>query len=158
MLYCKKLGENAILPSVSHAGEDLGYDIYSAETKTLISGIVTKIKTEISARFIDDTIRYERLGGNSQRIEETFGLLLRDRSSMAAKGITVSAGVIDAGYTGEIIVLLTLNTPDSEFEIKQGDKIAQMIPMKVLTKCGVQEVTNLLTSQRGEKGFGSSGI
>ena len=83
------------------------------------------------------------------------GLLVRDRSSMAARGVATTAGVIDAGYRGEILVLMT-NLADAAVELKAGEKIAQMIPVPVLTG-PVQEVETLEDSARAEKGFGSSG-
>jgi dUTP pyrophosphatase len=74
---------------------------------------------------------------------------------MAAKGIATTAGVIDAGYRGEILILMT-NLGDTPLEIRAGDKIAQMIPVPVLTG-PVQTVDSLEHSSRAEKGFGSSG-
>ena len=84
------------------------------------------------------------------------GLLVRDRSSMAARGVTTTGGVIDAGYRGEILVLMT-NLGHEVVELKAGEKIAQMIPVPVLTG-GVFEVDELVESARAGKGFGSSGI
>jgi dUTP pyrophosphatase len=86
---------------------------------------------------------------------EPLGLLVRDRSSMAARGVATTAGVIDAGYRGEILVLMT-NLGETAVELKSGDKIAQMIPIPVLTG-DVETVESLEDSARAEKGFGSSG-
>jgi dUTP pyrophosphatase len=83
------------------------------------------------------------------------GLLVRDRSSMAARGIATTAGVIDAGYRGEILILMT-NLTDTPVELKAAEKIAQMIPVPVLTG-DVQVVDSLEVSARAEKGFGSTG-
>jgi dUTP pyrophosphatase len=83
------------------------------------------------------------------------GLLVRDRSSMAARGIATTGGVIDAGYRGEILVLM-VNLGEVAVEVKAGEKIAQMIPVPVLTGA-VEEVESLEESARAEKGFGSSG-
>jgi dUTP pyrophosphatase len=65
------------------------------------------------------------------------------------------AGVIDAGYRGEILILMT-NLGSAPVEIRAGDKIAQMIPVPVLTGV-VQTVESLEESARAKKGFGSSG-
>ena len=86
---------------------------------------------------------------------EALGLLVRDRSSMAAKGLATTGGVIDSGYRGEILIVMT-NLGDAPFEIKAGDKIAQMVPVPVLTG-PVEEIETLEASARAEKGFGSSG-
>jgi deoxyuridine 5'-triphosphate nucleotidohydrolase len=94
------------------------------------------------------------------------GAIIKDRSSMAVKGIRTSAGVIDAGYRGEIRVPLTLdvNAPPSSdgqavegYRINAGDKIAQMIPVKPLTMFQVEECEVLSEANRGGKGFGSTG-
>lgn len=74
---------------------------------------------------------------------------------MAARGIATTAGVIDAGYRGEILVLMT-NLGEITVELKAGEKIAQMIPVPVLTG-NVDVVESLEESARAEKGFGSSG-
>ncbi|MEI9970415.1 MAG: hypothetical protein WDM87_18050 [Terracidiphilus sp.] len=80
---------------------------------------------------------------------------MRDRSSMAARGIATTGGVIDSGYRGEILVLMT-NLGEAAVELKAGEKIAQMVPVPVLTGL-VQVVESLEVSDRAEKGFGSSG-
>jgi dUTP pyrophosphatase len=74
---------------------------------------------------------------------------------MAAKGIVTTGGVIDAGYRGEILVLMA-NLTDTSIVLKTGEKIAQMIPVPVLTGA-VEQVESLEDSARAEKGFGSSG-
>ena len=74
---------------------------------------------------------------------------------MAARGVATTAGVIDAGYRGEILVLMT-NLGETAVELKAGEKIAQMIPVPILTGL-VEEVEILEDSARAEKGFGSSG-
>jgi dUTP pyrophosphatase len=63
--------------------------------------------------------------------------------------------VIDAGYRGEILILMT-NLGETAQELKAGEKIAQMIPVPVLTGI-VEQVESLEDSARAEKGFGSSG-
>ena len=78
------------------------------------------------------------------------------RSGLAVKhGIQTGAGVIDPDYTGELKVIL-FNLGGERFEIKQGDRIAQLI----LEKCEtppIEEVTSIEDTERGTRGFGSSG-
>jgi len=143
MLRVKILEENARLPVVAHPGEDLGYDLFALEGALLQPQTTVKMRTGIAVE-----ARHPATGA-------PLGLLVRDRSSMAAKGIATTGGVIDAGYRGEILVLMT-NLGDSAVELKAGEKIAQMIPVPVLTGA-VEEVENLEDSARAEKGFGSSG-
>ena len=84
---------------------------------------------------------------------------IRPRSGLAIKkGITVinSPGTIDADYRGEIGVIL-INLSDSDFEIKSGDRIAQMVIAKHET-ISWKVVDKLDDSVRGDKGFGSTGV
>jgi len=138
MIKVKLLHAEARPPTVAHAGSDLGFDLYSLEDGVLLPGVPVKVRTGIAV---------EGPAG--------WGFVLGDRSSMAARGIATTAGVIDAGYRGEILILMT-NLGDSALEIKAGEKIAQMIPVPVLTGT-VETVSSLEDSARAEKGFGSSG-
>jgi dUTP pyrophosphatase len=143
MLLVKLLATGARAPVVAHPGEDLGYDLFALEGVALAPHATVKVRTGICVE-----ARHPATGA-------PLGLLVRDRSSMAARGIVTTAGVIDAGYRGEILVLMT-NLTDAAVELKPGEKIAQMIPIPVLTG-PVQEVETLDVSARAEKGFGSSG-
>jgi dUTP pyrophosphatase len=143
MLRVKLLAEGARVPVVAHPGEDLGYDVFALESVELWARAWLRVKTGIAVE-----ARHPETGVG-------LGLLVRDRSSMAARGVAVTGGVIDAGYRGEIQILLT-NLTDEAIRISAGDKIAQMIPVPVLTGV-VQQVDELGDSSRAEKGFGSSG-
>ncbi len=143
MLLVKILAEGARAPIVAHPGEDLGYDLFALEAADLRARTTERLRTGIAVE-----ARHPESG-------VPMGLLVRDRSSMAAKGIAVTGGVIDAGYRGEIQVLLT-NLSDLGIRIESGDKIAQMIPVPVLTG-GVTVVEDLGESSRATRGFGSSG-
>ena len=137
------LETGARAPVVAHKGEDLGYDLFVLAGAVLAPRSTAKVRTGIAVE-----ARHPKTG-------EPLGLLVRDRSSIAARGIATTAGVIDAGYRGEILVLMT-NLTDAAVELKAGEKIAQMIPVPVLTG-NVEEVETLEVSARAEKGFGSSG-
>ena len=139
----KLLQAGARLPVVAHPGEDLGYDVFALEGALLVPRASVKVRTGIAVE-----ARHPLTGA-------ALGLLVRDRSSMAARGIATTGGVIDAGYRGEILVLMT-NLGETAVELKAGEKVAQMIPVPVLTGV-VEEVDSLEDSARAEKGFGSSG-
>ena len=143
MLRVKKLEPGARLPVVAHPGEDLGYDLFALEGMVLGPRATVKVRTGIAVEARD-----EKTGA-------ALGLLVRDRSSMAARGIATTGGVIDAGYRGEILVVMT-NLGDAAVELRPGEKIAQMVPVPVLTGM-VQEVESLEDSARAAKGFGSTG-
>jgi dUTP pyrophosphatase len=143
MLRVKLLDPGARPPVVAHPGEDLGYDLFALESVALVPRSTIKVRTGIAVE-----ARHPHTG-------TPLGLLVRDRSSMAARGIATTAGVIDSGYRGEVLVLMT-NLGETAVELKAGEKIAQMIPIPVLTG-PVHEVDSLEDSARAEKGFGSSG-
>lgn len=160
MLKVKKLDPRAILPTVAHPGEDLAYDLYALEDTVIRYGSPTKVRTGIAAQaYFYQVAEYGDSGGIKEKtgyLPHVAGLLIRDRSSVVSRGLIISGGVIDAGYTGEISVLMTAINPIDTFTIKAGYKFAQMIPIPVLTG-EVVEVQELRESSRGEKGFGSSG-
>ncbi len=143
MLFPEKLGvkrleDGALLPHKAHYG-DLGYDLFSLEAVTLHAGTVTKVRTGIACNF-----------------PSGYGALVRDRSSMATKhSVFVVAGVIDEGYTGEILVAM-YNPDNYDKYFSKGDKIAQMILTPVIT-FPVEEVHDLANTARGTGGFGSTG-
>lgn len=141
-LSVKRLHPKAKLPTVGHPGEDLGYDIYALKDLMLWRDQVVRVPTGIAV---------ELLG---------HGFLMRDRSSMALAGVTLSGGVIDSGYRGELFVNLTYRglpeRPD-EWQIHAGDKIAQLIPMRPQTSFKIAWALELSASSRGELGYGSTG-
>lgn len=142
MLKVKLLGPGAKAPAVAHPGEDLGYDIFSSVAVTLPARGHAIVSTAIAV---------ECLAADGRPM----GALLRDKSSMAARRLIVTGGVIDSGYRGEIRVLME-NLGDTPAEIRAGDKIANLIPYPVLTD-EVQVVEDLTDSSRKGGGFGSSG-
>lgn len=130
------------VPSYSHPG-DAGADLSSAEALILAPGQRATVGTGVSIALPDGYVAF-----------------VVPRSGLAAKhGITIvnSPGTVDAGYRGELKVTL-LNTDLSEpFEIAVGDRIAQVIVMPV-TQARFIPVEKLPVSERGESGFGSTGI
>jgi dUTP pyrophosphatase len=142
MLRVKLLTPSAKPPTVAHPGEDLGYDIYAAIMLIIPPRSHAVVPTGIAMECTSPT-------------GEPMGGLLRDKSSMAARRLVLTGGVIDAGYRGEIKVLME-NLNDSPQVINAGDKIANLIPYPVLTG-QVQVVEDLSESKRKAGGFGSSG-
>lgn len=142
MLRVKLLSPKAKAPTIAHPGEDLGYDLFAAESVTIAprghAVVPTGISIEVTAK--DGT---------------PMGALVRDKSSMAARRVITTAGVIDAGYRGEVKIVME-NLADTPAEIHAGDKLANLIPYPVLTT-PVEVVEELAESTRGAGGFGSSG-
>ena len=134
----KYLTETSHVPTKANK-TDAGFDLYADEDKFVFANKRTTIKTGISLDMPDN------LAG-----------LIWPRSGLSVKkGIDVLAGVIDAGYRGEIMVCL-YNTSDEDVEIKRGDRIAQMIFQEVPV-ISLQLREELGSSQRGSNGFGSTG-
>jgi dUTP diphosphatase len=142
MLKVKFLREGARAPTVAHPGEDLGYDIFAAETVTFAARGSALVPTAIAVEV-------------TSKSGEPMGAILRDKSSLASRRLIVAAGVIDAGYRGEIKVVME-NLSDLPAEIRAGEKIANLIPYPVLTD-EVKVVEELSASSREGRGFGSSG-
>jgi len=137
MLKVKRLSPDAVLPTVAHPGEDIGYDLYSAEERTLPAHAAAGIHTGVAIEFVPAA-----------------GGIVKTRSGLAKKRLMCNAGVIDAGYRGEIIVLME-NLADEPYTIRKGDKIAQLLEHPFLA--GEVQESELSDAARGAKGFGSSG-
>jgi len=134
----KKLDKDAKIPAYSHPG-DAGMDLFSLGDFSIKPG--------------------ERLAcptGISIAIPKVYAGLIWDKSGIASKsGIKTMAGVIDSGYRGEIKIVLINLSPDV-YNIKKGDKIAQMLIQKVENP-EIIEMEELDETIRGEGGFGSTG-
>jgi dUTP pyrophosphatase len=142
MLKVKLLTAAARAPTVAHPGEDLGYDIYASVMLTIEPHTQTAVPTGIAIECTSPA-------------GEPMGALLRDKSSMASRRLVLTGGVIDAGYRGEVRVLME-NLGDAPAIIRAGDKVANLIPYPVLTG-EVEVVEDLSESSRKARGFGSSG-
>ena len=130
------------LPKYAYPG-DAGFDLKSAEELTIGPGERKTVKC-----------------GFSMAIPEGFAGLVIPRSGLASKhGISVvnAPGLIDSGYRGEICVILLNTDKSNNFEIKAGDRIAQMMIVP-FANADLVETNDLESSDRGEKGFGSSGV
>jgi dUTP pyrophosphatase len=136
-----RLSGAAAAPSRAHPG-DAGYDLRAAEPARLAPGERASVGTGIALEIPDGWA----------------GLVL-PRSGLAARhGISVvnAPGLIDAGYRGEVRVLLLNTDREHPFELSAGDRIAQLVLVRVELPAPV-EVEALSDSARGAGGFGSSG-
>jgi dUTP pyrophosphatase len=120
---------------------DAGADLRSTVAVTLAAGARELVPTGVSIA-----------------LPQGYVGLVHPRSGLAAKhGITVlnTPGTIDAGYRGEIMVIL-FNTSDTDFEVAVGDRIAQLL-VQTVELAKFVAVEKLPDTERGETGFGSSG-
>jgi dUTP pyrophosphatase len=137
-----RLDERAILPTRAHPG-DAGLDLYALDAVELSPGARASVRTGIAV---------EIPAGQA-------GLVL-PRSGLAARhGIALvnAPGLIDSGYRGELRVLLLNTDRERTFSLAGGERISQLVLVDVQTPVPV-EVEELERSERGEGGFGSSGL
>jgi dUTP pyrophosphatase len=134
----QKIHPEAKIPQYAHPG-DAGMDLFSIEEDYTLKPrerklFRTGLKIELPAGYVS---------------------LIWDKSGVANKGIKTMGGVIEHTYRGEYKVIL-LNTSDTNYEIKKGDKIAQLLIQQIET-AKILEVDKLSETQRGTGGFGSTG-
>lgn len=128
------------LPAYASAGA-AGMDVLAAEDVTLAPGARHAVAT-----------------GLAFAIPPGFEIQVRPRSGLALKhGISIpnTPGTIDSDYRGEVRVIL-INHGDTPFEVRRGDRIAQLV-LTPVTRASWQEVDELDETARGEGGFGSTG-
>lgn len=135
-----RLDTHATIPTRAHK-DDAGWDLHALEHDQVQPGETRMIRTGIAI-----AVPVGQCGD------------VRSRSGLASRGITVanSPGTIDSGYRGEVKVLLK-NSTTKTFTIGPGDRIAQL----VFTYTNIQPlmvVDQLDQTERGENGFGSTGI
>jgi len=144
-LRIKKLCSEAKIPEKNN-DSDSGYDFFIIKDEDF-NGEVFVLEPEKRKLFST---------GISLELPSEHGMLLRDRSSVAVRdGLHVLAGVIDNGYRGEVKICL-VNLSDKAHVFTKGQKVAQGILHHVPT-CEAKEIKELSETERGDKGFGSSG-
>ncbi len=135
------LTDSAILPTRAHEG-DAGLDLYASEAAHIGPGERWQVPTGIAV---------EIPAGHAGLVLPRSGLARRNGISLVN-----SPGLIDAGYRGEIKVLLLNNDPAEVFRVGPGDRIAQLLVTPYVTAEPVAAET-LSGSDRGDGGFGSTG-
>ena len=140
-LKIKRLRPNAKLPRRATPGST-GFDIFAC----IDEGAVTLVGTQ--PRLIPTGIAIE--------VPRGYDVQIRPRSGLSSKGVGVTLGTIDSDYRGEILITMYLFNPNATFEIKHGDRIAQMVVSKV-ADLPLVEVEELSPTERGAGGHGSTG-
>ncbi|MAT21222.1 MAG: dUTP diphosphatase [Acidimicrobiaceae bacterium] len=137
-----RLDPDLSLPAYARAG-DAGIDLVAREDVTLApAGGRALVATGIAIA-----------------LPEGYAGLVQPRSGLAFKhGVTVlnTPGLIDSGYRGELKVCLINHDPTEPFEVTRGERIAQLV-VQAVEHVTFVEVDTLDDSERGDKGFGSSG-
>lgn len=138
----KRLDAGLPLPRYAHEG-DAGLDLFAAEDCTLAPGHRQLIGTGIAVAIPE---------GHAGFVQPRSGLAVRHGLSLVN-----TPGLIDAHYRGEIKVIAVNLDHETSIEIRRGDKIAQLV-IQPITRCELDEVTELDETARGEGGFGSTGV
>jgi dUTP pyrophosphatase len=134
----KKISKEALLPKRALEG-DAGMDLHSAEDRILNSGEKASIKT-----------------GLAIKIPQGYAGLIWDKSGISHKnGIKTLGRVFDSNYTGEWFIGL-INLSKEPFEIKKGQKIAQVLFQKISLP-EIELVEEIEKTNRSDNGFGSTG-
>lgn len=131
------LDDGAKMPTRAHSS-DAGFDLYARETAI--------VEAKDSCKF-DTGVHIE--------IPEGYVGFLKSKSGLNVKHGITSEGVIDAGYTGSIVVKL-YNNSGYDYKVNAGDKISQLVLLPILTP-ELEIADSLTNSDRGDNGFGSSG-
>jgi dUTP pyrophosphatase len=137
----RRLDPDLPLPSYAHPG-DAGADLVAAEDVELLPGARAAVRT-----------------GVALAIPEGYVGLVHPRSGLAARlGVTVlnAPGTVDAGYRGEILVILVNHDRVNTVKISRGDRIAQLVVQRV-ERAVFQVVDELDDTVRGAGGHGSTG-
>ena len=140
-LKIKRLRPHAILPRRATRGST-GLDLFACLEDNKVVALETKPK------LIGTGIAIE--------VPEGYDVQIRPRSGLSAKGIGVTLGTVDSDYRGEVMVTMYLFSAEVSFEVKHGDRIAQMIISRI-ADLPVFEVDELAATERGSGGHGSTG-
>ena len=141
MVRTRRLDPSLALPSYAHPG-DAGADLVSRVDVTLAPGQRVLVPTGLAIALPDG-----------------YAAFTHPRSGLAARhGITIvnAPGTVDAGYRGELLVNLVNLDPEEPFEVRRGDRIAQLVVQRV-AEVDFVDVDSLPESSRGETGHGASG-
>ena len=141
-LRVKRLRDDAVLPSRAHEG-DAGLDLTACEQVTIGVGERAAVGTGIAVEIPD---------GHAGLVVPRSGLALRHGLSLVN-----TPGVIDAGYRGEVRLLLLNTDNESAFTVEPGMRIGQLLVVPV-ADVDVVETDEVTATVRGAGGFGSSGL
>lgn len=156
----KRLHEHARLPTQTMG--DIGFDLYAVERTILHAFRSTPVKTGLA--IADYEPKQELVADvNFQRPIVSFKRhtvypKIEGRSGLSLKGIFPIGGIIDPGYRGELCVTLA-NITDSAYVVMPGDRIAQMVfyLCHARPEVTMEEMNDIVPTERGDRGFGSSG-
>lgn len=137
-LKVKRIHPDAKIPVYGHPG-DAGMDLFAVVDRSLAPGEVFAVPTGIQVAIPAGSVG-----------------LIWDKSGISLRGVHRLAGVVDAGYRGEVQVVM-INLGKEPFAVRKGMKIAQML-IQPVTGVTIVESETLDDTSRGQGGFGSTGL
>lgn len=144
VLKIKKISENAVVPTRG-SKDAAGYDLYCASPSVvrIDPGVTVKISTGIQMEIPDGYV----------------GLIFARSGIAVKKGLRPAnaVGVIDSDYRGEVIVALHNDSSETQY-VEPRDRVAQLVLVEYLAPEIEEVVEDLTETERGEGGFGSSGV
>ena len=141
-VFIKRLDKGLPLPAYANPG-DAGLDLYSAQDVVIECGRRATIPTGIAIA-----------------LPKGYAGFVQPRSGLAAKrGLSIvnTPGLVDSGYRGELKVIAINTDSETPVRIERGDRIAQLV-VQAVPIVDLQEVEELDSTERGEGGFGSTGV
>jgi dUTP pyrophosphatase len=146
-----KTHPNAQLPKCAHEQGDAGFDLHAVEDQVLEPGTVSMVRTGLQLAwcpFMDNE-------GNQYYLD------IRSRSGLSRKLVFPVTGTVDRNYRGEINVVLA-NMGKEPYHIKQGERVAQLVIQLIIangpcTRVTFEETNEVIPTDRGSGGFGSTG-
>jgi dUTP pyrophosphatase len=144
----RKLNEDAKIPTYG-TNQAIGMDLSSCEDTIIEPHCWKVVKTGLAVSWCGNSLNFDD--------PSNYYLRIAPRSGLAVKhGIFINAGVIDFDYRGEIGVVVH-NSNKETFVVSKGDRIAQCI-LERATRPKIREVNELTETERGGRGFGSTGV
>jgi dUTP pyrophosphatase len=134
----KKVNPEAVIPKYAHPS-DSGFDLSSVENVVIEAHSYSLVKT-----------------GLAFNIPKDHEIQVRSRSGLGTKGLQAHFGTIDEAYRGEVGVIL-YNHNDKPWIVTKGERIAQAV-IAPIVRADLFEVNELDETERGDNGFGSTGV
>jgi dUTP pyrophosphatase len=135
----KKLNEKAVMPTKAHA-TDAGFDLYASEAVTIPANGRAIIPTDIAMEIP----------------QGYFGMAVGRSGNTIKRGLVGQTGIIDSGYRNGIGIM-AFNFTSEDIAIAQGERAGQIVLMPIL-ECELEQADSLNGSERGEGGYGSTGV
>lgn len=134
-----KLVNDGMMPQKQHEN-DACFDCYANEEIVVNPGSVSKVSL-----------------GFTLGLPNNYEAIIRPRSGLTSKGIIIMIGTIDSNYRGEVCAIV-FNTTNTPFTVHRNDRVCQMAIREIMPIQNLEQVEELDATDRGDNGFGSTGL